>query len=42
MKIDARRARLTLKLIVAIPALIDLGKRGAAAGRAIVAAIRRK
>lgn len=32
MKLDAR---LILKLIVAVPALIDLGRRGAAAGRAI-------
>ncbi|OWK29223.1 hypothetical protein [Sphingomonas dokdonensis] len=29
-------ARLILKLIIAVPALIDLGRRGAAAGRAIV------
>ncbi len=33
MKINAR---LILKLIIAVPALIDLGKQGAAAGRAIV------
>lgn len=39
MKIDAR---LVLKLIIAIPALIDLGKRGAASGQAIVDQILRR
>lgn len=39
MRIDAR---LVLKLIVAIPALIDLGRRGAAAGRAIVDLVKRR
>lgn len=42
MKIDARTARLALKLIVAVPALIEAGKAGAAAGRAIIAVLQRQ
>ncbi len=36
-----RVAKLAVKLIAATPALIDLGKTGAAAGRAIAHAIKR-
>ncbi len=36
-----RIARLVVKLIAATPALIDLGKTGAAASRAIARAVRR-
>jgi hypothetical protein len=42
VKVDARTARMVLKLIGALPALIELGKQGAAAGRAITNALQRK
>lgn len=40
--LTARNARLVLKLIAAVPALIEAGKTGASAGRAIRDALKRK